>query len=100
MIGESLSATSGDCILALKEGDDLLANDKPSYQIPIRDGTFYLSGLRKTIYTLIIVPKKRSLHYEYSEIDGTLVVNRQAVGQLALDLRQGPKKLVIQLMAR
>lgn len=89
--------TSGDCVLVLREGEDLVASDKPLYRIELKNGTFHLSGLRKAVYTLVIIPVRRSLHYEYSEIDGTRFVTKQAVGQLLLDLRESSKRVVIQL---
>jgi hypothetical protein len=97
-IGEA-SAGTDDCRLILKEGNDLLAADKQSYDVEIKNGAFHISGLRRAFYTLLIVPKRQTLLYASAEMDGALLVNNQAVGQLLLDLHQGSKIVTLHLAA-
>jgi uncharacterized membrane protein len=98
-IGEA-SARTDDCRLMLKEGNDLLAADKQSYDVEIKNGAFHISGLRRGVYTLLIVPKRQSLQYASAEMDGALFVNNQTVGQLQLDLHQGSKSVTLHLAPR
>jgi hypothetical protein len=87
-----------DCTLALKEGDDLLAQDKAIYQIKLNaGGKFQLSGLRKTSYTLVIMPSKPSLQYDSAQVDEQIFRSDTLWGRLRLDLRTGAKTIRVSL---
>lgn len=98
-INKTSAATDFDCVIALKEGTDLLGRDSPTYGVKLDPrGSFTVNGLRRSTYTLVIMPIKPSLQYEYAEIDGQLFHDRQIFGSLTIDLRAGPKSVVINLI--
>ena len=97
-INRNSAATDLDCAIALKEGDDIGRQDTPTYSVRLGpEGSFAINGLRKTLYTLVILPLNPSLEYEYVQVDGKLLQDRQFFGRVAIDLRMGPKSIVINL---
>ena len=97
-INKNSAATDLDCAIALKEGDDIGRQDTPIYSVRLGpEGSFVINGLRKTLYTLVILPLNPSLEYEYVELDGQLFQGRQLFGRVAIDLRIGSKTIVINL---
>lgn len=91
-------ASEMDCTLALKEGEDLAARDKPTYHVKLNaEGKFRIRGLRQTVYTLVILPLKPSLHYESAQLDGQLFRNPNIFGALRLDVQAGGTSVIINL---
>lgn len=100
-VNDRSAATGSDCAIALKEGEDLLGNDVPTYSVKLgAQGSFALNGLRKTLYTLVVLPLKPSLEYEYVQIDGQVFHDRQIFGKITIDLRTGSKTVVINLIQK
>lgn len=86
-IGERAPATELDCAVALREGDDLAAQDRPVYRVRLdREGRFRVTGLRRTVYTLVVLPLRPSLQFESATVDGRLLAEPNIVGVLRLDL--------------
>lgn len=97
-INKNSAATDLDCAIALKEGDDIGRQDTPTYSVRLGpEGSFAINGLRKTLYTLVILPLNPSLEFEYVQLDGQLFQGRQLFGRVAIDLRIGAKTIVINL---
>jgi hypothetical protein len=100
-INGNSSATDFDCVVGLKEGENLLGHDIPTYSVKLGPrGSFALNGLRKSVYTLVVLPLKPSLEYEYVQIDGQVFHDRHIFGKMTIDLRAGSKTLVINLIQK
>ena len=98
VIGGRAPATASDCTLALKEGEDLAAPDRPVYQVKLdAGGRFRVTGLRGAVYTLVVMPLKSSLRYESAAVDGQVFGEPNVVGVLRVDLGSGPKMVRINL---
>lgn len=100
-IDQNAAATELDCAIALKEGDDLLGSGSPTFGVKLDpQGSFMISGLQKTVYTLVILPLKPSLQYEYAKVDGRVFRDPQIFGKLTLDMRTEIKTITINLARR
>lgn len=95
VINGSLAAGSQDCVIALKDGDQIDPASGNIYRVSLKNGKFSLTDLEKGIYTLVVLPLRPSLQFREVQIGGELVRNPGPFGILQIDLTAGDKNLKI-----
>lgn len=89
-INNNDSAGNKDLSIALKSGDGINMSDGDIYRITLNQGKFDLSGLPRGVYSLIILPLRTSLRYEYAQV-GPEILRSPAghYGIVRIDLTAG-----------
>jgi uncharacterized surface anchored protein len=95
-INNNDSAGNKDCSIALKAGDGISMGDGDIYRITLNQGRFDLSGLPRGVYSLIILPLRTSLRYEYAQV-GPEILRPPAgpYGIVRIDLTAGEQVVKI-----
>jgi hypothetical protein len=97
IINGSRAASSQDCVIALKEGDQIDPVNGSVYRASLQNGKFSFTGLEKGVYTLVVMPLRPSLQFREVQIGGEVVRNQGLFGILQIDLTAGDKNLRILL---
>lgn len=100
IINNSVSAGNQDCTVALKEGNSIDDSNATLYRVTLEQGRFNLSGLRRGMYTLVIMPLRPSLQYEQAQVGQVGIRNTGAFGILRIDLTSGDQTVKIFLTGR
>lgn len=95
IINGSAAAGSQDCVIALKDGDQIDPANGNLYRASLQNGKFRLTGLERGIYTLVVMPLRPSLQFREVQIGGEVVRNQGPFGILQIDLTAGDKNLKI-----
>jgi hypothetical protein len=96
VINDSLMAGNDDCSIALQEGATLDPGTN-FHRVVLDRGTFKLAGLKRGVYTLVVMPLRSSLRYQQARVGAQLTADSGAFGILKIDLTSGGQTAKIYL---